>query len=668
MSETTTEGDNSVVDLDRRRVRVRERVVRYRDVGRGSHRSRRGRGKGSPRRTAALIVGVVLLALVVDAAYVVYRLNTSLSDAAEGLRAAALALGESDFQRADANLSTALVASGKARAATNHPAFLIASNLPPLDEDARTINALSDAAELSVRAGVAAVRGARETGAADQGFSALYRDGRVQFEAMDRSIPAVTESAGLLDQAEALVREPFAPNLSSVQTGLDLARLEIGNANETASKAATLLDMLPKFLGRDGWRQYLLAFQTPSEARGGGGLMGLYGILQARNGRVKLTQVEAVGELIRRGRVRASDAPAWYRDLYGPLAATRQWQQANLSPNFPVTADVWLQMYEDITGQRLDGVVAMDPIALAEFTRATGPINAQGLDVDVGPNNAASVILYDSYTQFATPEQQNSYLERLIGAFWAKLGGGDVDTPAFVSALGTTVRGQHFKVYAPKPADERALQRLDAAGDYDDYDPNVQLIYNNNAAASKIDFFLKRRIETNIQLTENGGAEITTTATLTNEAPPEPPALMSPSIKGIRRPGLNATYLHFILPQGSTPTDFRVNFEIDGKRRQPLTGREEGHPVVWDYIPIPPGDSRKVSVAYRLPATSGIEGFAFTLFPQATVNADEYSVKVSAPPRATVTNSLVPGSVADRALRFSGLLTEPKEIRVAVDS
>jgi hypothetical protein len=609
-----------------------------------------------------------LLALILDAAYVAYRLNTSLSDAAEGLRAAALALGESDFQRADANLSSALIASGKARAATNHPAFLIASMLSPLDEDTRTINALSDAAELSVRAGVAAVRGARDTGAADQGFSALYSDGRVQFDAIDRSIPAVTESAGLLDQAEALVREPFAPNLSSVRTGLDLARLEIRNASETASKAATLLEMLPKFLGRDGWRQYLLAFQTPSEARGGGGLMGLYGILEARNGRVKLTKVEGVGELVQRGPVRASDAPLWYRNLYGPLAATRQWQQANLSPNFPVTADVWLQMYEDVTDQRLDGVVAMDPIALAELTRATGPIKARGLDVEVGPDNAASVVLYDSYTHFTNAEEQNSYLERLIGAFWTKLGRGDVETPAFVSALGTAVRGQHFKVYAPAPADERALQRIDAAGDYDEFDPNVQLVYNNNVAASKVDYFLKRRIETDIQLAENGGAQITTTAILTNESPPEPPALMSPSTKGIRRPGLNATYLHFMLPQGATPTDFRVKFEIDGKRRQPLTGREEAHPVVWDYIPIPPGESRKVSVTYRLPATSSTEDFAFTLFPQASVNADEYSVKVSAPPEGTVTDSLIPGSVAERALTFSGVLTEPKEIRFAVDN
>lgn len=612
-------------------------------------------------------MGATALLIVLDAAYVVYRLNTSLPSAAEDLRGAALALGESDFTRADAALSSALIAASRADAATNHPAFLIASKLPLLDDDAQAIGALADAAELSVRAGVAAVRGARDAGAADQGFSAFYSNGRVRFDAIDRSTGAIAESAGLLAQAEALVRRPITPTLSSVHAGLELARLEIRNAHETAAKAATLLEILPDFLGRNGRRQYLLAFQTPSEARGGGGLMGLFGILKARDGRITLTNVSSVGELIRQGSARASDVPSWYRDFYGPLAATRQWQQANLSPNFPVTADVWLQMYENLTGQRLDGVVAMDPIALAELTRATGPIKARGLDVEVGPDNAVSVLLYDSYTQFVTAEQQTAYLERLVAAFWDSLGRGEVDTTAFISGLGTAVRGQHFKVYASAGREQKALQRLDAAGDYQDFDPNVQLVYNNNVAASKIDFFLKRRVETSIELNDKGGANVTTTAILTNDSPPKPPPLLSPSIKDFSQPGLNAMYLHFMLPQGATATAFRVKFEIDGRRRQPLTGHDDGHPVVWDFVPIPPGDSKKVSVSYRLPATPVTDVFAFTLFPQATVNADEYSVEVSAPSGGTVTDLLIPGSVAERGLNFSGVLTEPKEIRVSVN-
>ncbi len=665
MSKATTDGDHSV-DLDRRRVKVRERVIRYRDAGGGSPRSRRGRGKDSARRIAALIFGLVVVAIALDAIYVIYRLNTSLTGAAESLRAATLALGESDLERADAELSFAVIAAGRAHAATNHPAFFLASKLPLLEEDAWTVDALSDAAELSVRAGVAAVRGARDAGVADQGFSALYRGGRVRFDAIDRSAPAVTQSAGLLAQADTLVREPLAPTLSSVQAGLELARLEIATASETASKAAILLEILPDFLGRDGWRQYLLAFQTPSEARGGGGFMGLYGILEARDGRVELAKVDSISDLIRQGPARATDVPSWYRDLYGPLAATRQWQQANLSPNFPVTADVWLQMYEDLTGQRLDGAVAMDPIALAELTRATGPIEARGLDVEVGPENAASVVLYESYARFPTAEQQNSYLKRLISAFWKRLGRGDIDTPAFVSGLGTAVRGQHFKVFALAARDQRALEQLDAAGDYGDLDPNVQLVYNNNVAASKIDFFLKRRTQTSIELAGDKAAKVTTTAILTNEAPDNPPPLFSPSTKGFGRPGLNAMYIHFMLPKGASPPGFGTGFEIDGKRRQPLTGQEDGHPVVWDFVRIPPGDSLRVSVTYRLPVTG--DKFAFTLFPQATVNPDEYSVTLSPAPGGTVTDALIPGSAAQRRLAFSGVLTEPKEIRVSIDS
>src|SRR3712207_4822091 len=96
------------------------------------------------------------------------------------------------------------------------------------------------------------------------------------------------------------------------------------------------------------------------------------------------------------------DAPAWFREHYGPLDALRSVQQVNESPHFPVVSEVLLSIYESKKGDRPDGVIAMDPIALGYMLEGMEPLRAPGLDVDVTSENAADVILHDSYLAFPT--------------------------------------------------------------------------------------------------------------------------------------------------------------------------------------------------------------------------------------------------------------------------
>ena len=49
-------------------------------------------------------------------------------------------------------------------------------------------------------------------------------------------------------------------------------------------------------------------------------------------------------------------------------------QDVNLTPDFPTAAATAQAMWERKTGQRVDGVISMDPVALGYVLDATGPV------------------------------------------------------------------------------------------------------------------------------------------------------------------------------------------------------------------------------------------------------------------------------------------------------
>ena len=390
-----------------------------------------------------------------------------------------------------------------------HPSFTVASLLPRLEADSAAVEALTEAARLSARAGLATVEAGHALGKG--GFGAVYRQGRVRFGPLSQAASHLTSARRLLATASDLVSEVPQPTLQAVQDPLQVAGSELSRAAHSARRAALALDVLPSLLGRGSPQRYFLALQTPSEARGTGGLAGFYGVLEATDGRMRLKRIGPISELASE-HMTGVEAPAWFERRYEPVAGLRQWQQANLSPHFPVVSEVWLDMYESVRGERLDGVIAMDPVALGRLTAATGPIQTEDPDVAVGPDNAVPVLLHDSYLNFGDDsEQQNRYLAGVTKGFWDTLAAGDVDVPALAAGAGGSVSSGHIKIYSHDRATQSAIRALDADGGVLNEGRNAQLVYHNNFGANKVDYFLTRRIETTVRLDERGGARVRTT-------------------------------------------------------------------------------------------------------------------------------------------------------------
>lgn len=577
------------------------------------------------RNAGITIAAIVLVFGAIPAAI----LGLSLVRAHDFLTSASSALRADDLDAARIRMERAVSAASSAETITRAPVLGALAGIFGLGDDLVGLRAIAQAMRDGAGAGAAVFDQGGVTDDTGDSFAAkVYDNGRIDLATVHRLEEAVSVAGGVLARSDATILAAPDPALGFVADALGRAHRELAGAGRTVDKAVSLLGLLPGFAGEDGARRYLLAFQSPSEARGGGGLIGVYGILSVTGGRLSLDHVGPIEELVaaQKGSV---DAPEWFEDLYGGFRATKEFRMANMSPHFPTTAEIWLEMYRQTSGVSLDGVIALDPFALGELTAGTGPLKAVGWDRQIDKTNVRRVLLHDVYRHFDFKERiQNRYLRGLIDTFWNRLESPDLHVAATLRGVVEATRKQHIKLFSLDPEEERVLAELGAAGDYTTSGPSVQMLFNNNFAANKVDYFLHREIDTTVSLQEDGTAQVKVDITLSNDAPVETGSVLVRPLRDELPSGINDMILYLLMPQGATPSALT----IDGTDTNVLTGAEGDYPIAWQLVDIEPQDSAHVLLSYRWPgAVDGEGSFELSLWPQAATRTDTYSVTVLAP-------------------------------------
>jgi hypothetical protein len=145
------------------------------------------------------------------------------------------------------------------------------------------------------------------------------------------------------------------------------------NFSDIKNEITAAVSAGPILAGTDKPRKYLISFQNSAEARGTGGILGAYALIELDKGDLKILQTGSNASLAgMSSREIPVVMPAEFLKLYGKNPAILQ--NSNLSPHFPYGAQVWLGLWKARYGQQLDGVIAVDPIALSYVLRATGEI------------------------------------------------------------------------------------------------------------------------------------------------------------------------------------------------------------------------------------------------------------------------------------------------------
>ncbi len=514
----------------------------------------------------------------------------------------ALLNGKSDeaTQAADSALSYAQ----SARSATHSLPWNLAAAVPFLGGPFKTGQQISD-----VVVGLASdiLQPAAKAGIG-LSPSKLYQNGRMDVQLLRQQEPelvTLSGSATRLDEQAAAIRSAgFVAPLNNARTQLRDQTTELASLLNNAALAARIG---PSMMGADGPRTYLLAFQTNAEARGTGGLLGGFGILRFDNGRPTVDALAPNTELI--SAVADIDLGPEFNRLYGPSRAYSDFRNSNQSAHFPYAAQIWKSMWERQTGVAVDGVIALDPIALSYILGAEGSVTAPDGQV-VSQDNVVELTESTAYIKFPTDQEaRKKYLQDIANAVVRKMTA-EVKAPGkLLDALGRAASERRIMVWSSYAPEQTALEKTPLAHVIPEDDAPFAQVTINNLGGNKMDYYLRREIEYAADGCDGDMRNSTVTVRLTNTA------------NNAKLPdyvaGLNGTPTDFPIkvPPGTMVSSVRVlatkgailkAVTSNGERVLPNAETvERGRPSFEVQIVIPPGQSGELSFQLSEPTAAG---------------------------------------------------------------
>ncbi len=192
----------------------------------------------------------------------------------------------------------------------------------------------------------------------------------------------ITAISPLLQAADQVVGESIermsAIDRSSVVSSVDDAAVALANKLSEASAitetGARVARLLPPMLGGDGARNYLVVFQNLAEPRSTGGIFGSYAVVRADQGKIEILDQSAASRTLGYFDPPITELAPNQIELYSELMAQYP-MDVNFTPDYPTAAALFAEMYTFRTGQPVDGVMAIDPVALSYTLRGTGPVD-----------------------------------------------------------------------------------------------------------------------------------------------------------------------------------------------------------------------------------------------------------------------------------------------------
>jgi hypothetical protein len=234
-------------------------------------------------------------------------------------------------------------------------------------------------------------------------------------------------------------------------------------ASRMAKQAGQGLQLAASLYGPPGTARWFLALQNPAELRGTGGLIGQYGILESSLAGPRLTTVATYSRLNARTK-EGVRLPGQIARRHERFAVNQAWSSVNIPPDLPTVGRIVTRLYEQAMGDRIDGVIAADPLVVAEVLRISGPIEVDG--VRLTADNVAEETLVKAYVRYQRDnEARRDFLAQVAkSTFGAFLGALTKDPFALLRGLGAAARGHHLQLYTTDPDGQKALMRLGLGG------------------------------------------------------------------------------------------------------------------------------------------------------------------------------------------------------------
>lgn len=485
-----------------------------------------------------------------------------------------------------------------ARALTSDPVWRAAELVPLLGRDLRAVRESADVLGETAETVIPGIRTMVSRFPAD---SFALDGGRIDLEQLEAVSSAVAPIRVALDRAAsraALIgTTTTVPEVSAAATGL-VGRL--GGAARALDELDELLALLPGMLGQSGPREYLVLSLNNAEVRAAGGIPGALSVIRIDVGRISLVAQSpgsAMGERSDPVLPLSAAEEALYRPLLGEFM-----QNVTLTPDFARTGELARALWAGHTGQTVDGVISVDPVALGYLLRGLDPIPVSGYEVTA--DNAAELLLSTVYRVFEDPRDQDAFFAGVTAGVVASVTSGSTPLDGLVTGAVRAAGEGRIRIWSADSEEQAVLAPLEIAGALPSSSAQASAIgvYLNDATGAKMDYYLRAGVDVAVgQCRVDGRPLIRVAVRVGSTAPADAATSLPRYVTGGGRygvePGDIKTNVYVYAPPGSLA--FAVT--VDGEQYAFASAEHEGRSAAGVPVLLRPGQAATVAFWFLAP-------------------------------------------------------------------
>lgn len=425
---------------------------------------------------------------------------------------------------------------------------------------------------------------------------------------LQAAAPKISSAATALrlssERLDAIDAQKLLPQVSEP---LNQVRGQLRGVTSTLDAASHASSVLPQMLGVDAPRSYLLMIQNNAEARASGGIPGALAVVTFTKGKLSLGTQSSAGDVGTMAPVLPVDAEQ--RQIYSSRLG-KYMQDVNLTPDFPTAASTAQAMWERKTGQRVDGVISIDPVVMSYILNATGPVTISGpgaglaatagLPTELTGANVVKTMLSDVYAKIQQPKLQDAYFAEVAQEVFDALSKGKGDGKAILTGVREGVEDGRVLVWSANAVEQSIIAEYPLSGAI--AGPSISAnqfgVYFNDGTGAKMDYYVKRTVQLVQACPKDGYSEVKVRVSSKNTAPVD---------AGKALPEYVTAGGAYGVPPGSVQTNIvaygpvQANVEsaqVDGQRTEFAPYLHANRPVGVVSQRLAPGESKSVEFTF----------------------------------------------------------------------
>lgn len=449
---------------------------------------------------------------------------------------------------------------------------------------------------------------------------------------------------------------------------------------EAAARDRTLADaeagfaILPRILGADGPRWYLIGMQNNAELRGPGGALLRFALLKIDRGEPSLEEASVYDLDVDREPISIPLPPdAWY---VAGIEDAQRFGNANWSPDWPLSSQLTLaygRASETKAGRRglppVAGVIAVDPFVIKDVLPGVGRYRTEG-GRPVTRGNVVPFLLRNVYATHPLRGVRRAVLGDIVGRFYAAFL--KPDHPAeLVSGLGRSLTHKHMQIWLEQRAEQSYVERMGWDGAIERARRSDYLyVVEQNVGGNKLNYVERQTHTMDVRVAGRDAVTSTEVGVLNGVFLPQPGYWLGDS-NGYHRPMINV-----YVPRRARLLDASVRGDLypspepaiwDGDT--PPEHFERGKKVWSATLDIPPQKNGRVRFDYRVPGVvhtvEGRKVYRLVVQHQPKVSPEELTVNLTPPEGAEVVRAQGWRRKSDGRLVWTGAIEEDIVLEVS---